>query len=537
MKINNNLENILPNLLGKKFKINDFAKSIDKSPEDLINILFSLKEDSYIDFLSFPDGTIRIARVGDLTANTDILDTDIFTFPTDIEISKLVVFGLSLKIDLRIEFDKCMAEESTVDKLKKMEEHQILSFLKSRAEFFKEENKKELAKIKVEKERLKRLERDKKKSTTTDLTEEEKKGINEVQKKHKVGKKAVKVKREIDSNQERKNRLEIERKRNYLAYGVSETNQEQFLRLQKKKQAEIEEKNQEFKLRIEGRKKNVGDYSVGQVLYGSVTTELDFGCFVNIGKSDGFINTSKLSNEEKEQFSQKLTKGSRVKCEIINIDLTKRNIDLIPTTKNLTKATQDKSKNTTPYKNKLKKSTKTDIKSIKNKKEIERIDAVVDSILESGGNDALKFFIRFISKNIKENSNEWSITVPKNKKNTIRLNNNSLEGAYINDKGLMVVMLNPDGKSSADLKYLIDRHVPVKDRQGKYIKVPKAVPLFLTFTQTQGKKKLLYSGYCEFFKEAISTGTNKWKNAHSEYAIKRLAKLSSVELTQPEYIK
>jgi len=177
------------------------------------------------------------------------------------------------------------------------------------------------------------------------------------------------------------------------------------------------------------------------------------------------------------------------------------------------------------------------LKSIKNKKETIEISINVDSILESGGNDALKFFIRFISKNIKENSNEWSITVPKNKKNTIRLNNNSLEGAYINDKGLMVVMLNPDGKSSADLKYLIDRHVPVKDRQGKYIKVPKAVPLFLTFTQTQGKKKLLYSGYCEFFKEAISTGTNKWKNAHSEYAIKRLAKLSAVELTQPEYIK
>ncbi|MAV28750.1 MAG: hypothetical protein CMF43_02985 [Legionellales bacterium] len=530
------LEN-MSKLLGKEFKINDFCKAYNLEKKQFIKLFFELEDEGSIKFSLTNTNGIRLVSVLDKGIQNENIQEELYIFPKDPDLFNLVVFGLSLKIDLRIEFDKCMTEESTVDKLKKMEEHQILSFLKSRAEFFKEDNKKELAKIKVEKERLKRLERDKKKRTTIDLTEEEKKAINEVQKKHKLGKKAVKVKREIDSNQERKNRLEVERKRNYLAYGVSETNQEQFSRLQKKKQAEIEEKNQEFKLRIEGRKKNVGDYSVGQVLYGSVTTELDFGCFVNIGKSDGFINTSKFSNEEKEQFSQKLTKGSRVKCEIINIDLTKRNIDLIPTTKNLTKATQDKSKNTTPYKNKLKKSTKTDIKSIKNKKEIERIDAVVDSILESGGNDALKFFIRFISKNIKENSNEWSITVPKNKKNTIRLNNNSLEGAYINDKGLMVVMLNPDGKSSADLKYLIDRHVPVKDRQGKYIKVPKAVPLFLTFTQTQGKKKLLYSGYCEFFKEAISTGTNKWKNAHSEYAIKRLAKLSSVELTQPEYIK
>ena len=65
----------------------------------------------------------------------------------------------------------------------------------------------------------------------------------------------------------------------------------------------------------------------------------------------------------------------------------------------------------------------------------------------------------------------------------------------------MVVLLSPDGKSSADLKYLIDRHVPVKDRQGKYTKVPKAIPLFLTFSQTQGRKNFYIAVIVNFLKK------------------------------------
>ena len=63
-------------------------------------------------------------------------------------------------------------------------------------------------------------------------------------------------------------------------------------------------------------------------------------------------------------------------------------------------------KNTTTSKNKLKKSTALDKEVIKEKREKERVDTVIDSILEAGGSDALKFFIRFIGKNIKENGNE-----------------------------------------------------------------------------------------------------------------------------------
>ena len=525
----------LKDLLGKEFTLPELATSYNYEFDEFAQFFFELDDIKKIDFSLTKNGGIRLIHVLGQGAKEEQIETEKYSFPKDVNLYRLIIYSLSLDQQLRIEFDKCMVDDSFVERFKNMSKNELKSFLKSRAQFFEAENKAELEKIQKEKNDLLRLEKNKKKSSK--LTDEEKNLVVEAQKKHQVGKKAVKVKKEIDSEQERKSRQEVERKRNYLKYGISETNKEQYLRLQKKEEEKIEKKKQAFKLHIESRKEYVDNYSEGEVLYGIITKVLHFGCFVDIGQSDGFINISKLSDGDKGKFSKKLTRGSRIKCEIVNIDFIKKNIDLVPTTKNLTKAAQHHNKNTTTSENKLKKSTAIDKEAIKEKREKDRVDTVIDSILEAGGSDALKFFIRFIGKNIKENGNEWSISVPKNKKNTIRLNNNGLEGAYINDKGLMVVLLSPDGKSSADLKYLIDRHVPVKDRQGKYTKVPKAVPLFLTFSQTQGKKKLLYSGYCEFFKEAVLTGTNKWKNAHSEYAIKRLSKLSSLELVQPEYIK
>ena len=55
---------------------------------------------------------------------------------------------------------------------------------------------------------------------------------------------------------------------------------------------------------------------------------------MDIGASDGFINISNLSNEDKKKFANKFVLGKRIKCEIVNVDVEKGNIDLIPTTKN-----------------------------------------------------------------------------------------------------------------------------------------------------------------------------------------------------------
>jgi len=317
-----------------------------------------------------------------------------------------------------------------------------------------------------------------------------------------------------------------------LRYGIAETNIARIARL--KREEEREAQKEEFKERIESRKENVINYEVGQVLEGTVVKVIRFGVYVDLGESDGFIKTEDLSKKNID-----LSTGSKIECKIINIDLKRRNIDLIPVSRKPKDKTSPKLKSKPmakpkPSSNKLDKSDK---ELLILKKEKKRVDEVLQNIIDAGGKDSLTFFTRLIKKNIKENGLEWSITIPKNKKNRVRLNNYGLEGSYIDDKGIMVVLLNSDVDSSAEIKYLIDKYVPAKDRQGKYRKVPKAVPLILNHKELVGKKQFLYKGYCKFFMEAKLTGKNSWKKAHSDYAIKRISKLLSIDLKQPEYLK
>ena len=75
----------------------------------------------------------------------------------------MIIYSLSLDQQLRIEFDKCMVDDSFVERFKNMSKNELKSFLKSRAQFFEAENKAELEKIQKEKNDLLRLEKNKKK--------------------------------------------------------------------------------------------------------------------------------------------------------------------------------------------------------------------------------------------------------------------------------------------------------------------------------------------------------------------------------------
>ncbi len=510
MTENNNLENILQQLVGKKFILNDFANSLKKSPEELVDKLFNLQDDNKIEFIPFSDGTIRISRAGAKKATGNISDSALFEFPNDYDLSRLVIFGLSLDINIRIEFDKCMAIDNFVDKFKKMSEQEIKDFLTTRAEIFEKDNKKEIKRLKVEKESLKDSAKQKKLGQKK-LSKVDKKEIKEAQNKYNTNKKATVVKKKKDSKAELKRKLEIEKQRNLLKFGREETNQARKARLQREFQIEMEK--QKFLERIQERKKNVRKFRVGEVVKGKIVKVIDFGVYVDIGSSDGFINVSNLEEGTVMKFAKKLAQGKEINCEITNIDLKRGNIDLVPTT----------------------------IKPLRevDEKELKRVSKTINNIIDAGGKDALSFFIRLIKKNIKHNGEEWSVTLPKNKKNTIRLNNFGLEGSYINDKGIMVVMMqNNQGKSSVNIKYLIDKFVSIKNKKGKYLKIPEAVPAFLDFYQLKGKKSALFSGYCNFFEEAKKTGKNSWKNAHSTIAINQLVEIfEDVDLSQPEYIE
>ena len=136
---------------------------------------------------------------------------EIYKFPKDLEIAKLAAFGLAFKIEYRIEFDKCMAEDSLVEKLKKMDEDEILEFLKIRADFYKEENQAELDKAKKDKEDLEF--RKEQKNKATPLSEDDKKNIAEAQAKYKTEKEArvIKTKKDPMTDLRKKHELEKEK--------------------------------------------------------------------------------------------------------------------------------------------------------------------------------------------------------------------------------------------------------------------------------------------------------------------------------------
>ena len=520
----------LRNLLGKEFSLPEFADSYNYDFNELADYFFELDRLAKINFSLTKRGAIRLVHVLGENPTKEAIEQDKHTFPKDLKLYKLVVFSLTLDVEYRMEFDKCMANDSTVEKLKGMDEEQILKFLKTRVDFYKKENQAELDKAEADKENLRLRKEEKNKARP--LTEEDRKKITDAQVKFKTGKKARVIKTKKNPLTDLRRIHELEKKRNMLRYGIAETNNARIARL--KREEDREAQKEAFKERIESRKENVVNYEVGQVLEGIVVKVIRFGVYVDLGESDGFIKTEDLSIK-----NINLSTGSKIECKIINIDLKRRNIDLIPVVrkpkeKNSSKIKSKPMAKPKPSSDKLDKSDK---ELLILKKEKKRVDEVLQNIIDAGGKDSLTFFTRLIKKNIKENGLEWSITIPKNKKNRVRLNNYGLEGSYIDDKGIMIVLLNSDAKSSAEIKYLIDKYVPAKDRQGKYRKVPKAVPLFLNHKELVGKKQFLYKGYCQFFIEAKLTGKNSWKKAHSDYAIKRLSKLLSTELKQPEYLK
>ena len=517
-------------LLGKEFKIDSFCKAYNLDKKEFIKFFFQLEDEGVIKFAITSSNGIRLINVLNNKIESENIEEDIYVFPKDIDLFNLVVFGLSLPIKLRMEFDKCMADDSLVEKLKKMDEDEIPEFLKIRADFYKEENQAELDKVKEDREKIRLIEENKNKSES--LTEAEKKKIGEAQKKYQTGKEAKVIKKAKNQRNKKKNthedlrtKHEKEKQINLLMYGIEETNQAREIRLKKEK--DKEQQTVAYLKRIKARKEKASNYKVGQVLYGKVVKVIQFGVFVDIGEADGFINTSKIEGATLKKYAKKFSYGKEIKCEITNIDLKRGNIDLVPTSKNITNLGKYEVSDAP---------TKEDISNHIDEKEIRRVDSTIENIISYGGKDSLSFFIRLIKKNIKDNPHEWSLTLPKNKKNTIRLNNFGLEGSYINDKGIMIVVMHPDGKASVSIQYLINRFVSVKNRQGKYRKVPKAVPAFLSFEDIKGNKQALYSGYCNFFTHASNTGKNSWKSAHSKYAVEQLSKLHSEELSQPEYL-
>jgi len=518
--------NQLEELLGKEFTIPEFAKSYQYDVQSFAEYFFELDKDNKIDFILTTKGAIRLKHVLNKTVNLENVDTNKFNFPKDIELYKLIIFSLGLEINLRIEFDKCMAQNHFVDKFKQMDQNELLIFLRNRAEFFAKDNQELLNEKKIEIEKLSTAQLDN--DEIIHLTPEEKSKIAKAQEKHLKKNNQTVIKTEQNFKVAIEQKLELERKRNYLVTGYSETNQEKYQRLAKARKNTEQLNRDKFKAKIEERKKYVDNYYVGQVVSGKIVKKIPIGIYVDLGDSDGFISITNLDSLIMRKYSSKFWVGNTIKCEITFIDIKRGNIDIIPTSKKIsTKKKLNKNKTVKKVINKS---------ILENKKnENEKIKKTLEAILDAGGKESLQFFARLIKKNIKDNPSEWSVSLPKNKKNTVRLNNFGLEGSYINEQGIMIVVINSKFKNY-ELDYLIDKFVPAKNRQGKYSKLPMAIPLFIDFKNLKGKKTVIYSAYVDFFDQAKKTGKNSWKKAHEADFIIELAKTLNVELGQPDYI-
>ena len=183
-------------------------------------------------------GAIRLVHVLGETPTTEAIEQDKHTFPKDLKLYKLVVFSLTLDVEYRMEFDKCMANDSTVEKLKGMDEEQILKFLKTRVDFYKKENQAELDKAEADKENLRLRKEEKNKARP--LTEEDRKKIADAQAKFNTGKKARVIKTKKDPLTDLRRIHELEKKRNMLRYGIAETNNARIARLKREEEREAQ---------------------------------------------------------------------------------------------------------------------------------------------------------------------------------------------------------------------------------------------------------------------------------------------------------
>ena len=107
----------LKNLLGKEFTIPELCESYGYNTREFAEYFFELDKENKISFVLNAKGMLRLAHVMGEKAQIEQVEDESYKFPKDIEIFNLVVFGLTLDINLRIEFDKCMADERVCRKI------------------------------------------------------------------------------------------------------------------------------------------------------------------------------------------------------------------------------------------------------------------------------------------------------------------------------------------------------------------------------------------------------------------------------------
>ena len=138
--------------------------------------------------------------------------------------------------------------------------------------------------------------------------------------------------------------------------------------------------------------------------------------------------------------------------------------------------------------------------------------------LHNKNKNSTKLFAYYVKEAlVKYGKDETSLTFPSNK-NKFRLINSGIESAWINNMGLMTVVIN-DYNTSEELKYLIENYVDVNLRKNAYKKFPEAVPLFIPHKSVKRHSKVLKKSFDIFLDQVYKTGKNPWKKYHDKRII------------------
>jgi len=138
--------------------------------------------------------------------------------------------------------------------------------------------------------------------------------------------------------------------------------------------------------------------------------------------------------------------------------------------------------------------------------------------LHNKNKNSTKLFAYYVKEAlVKYGKDETSLTFPSNK-NKFRLINSGIESAWINNMGLMTVVIN-DYNTSEELKYLIKNYVHINLRKDAYKKFPAAVPLFIPHISVKRHSKVLKKSFDIFLDQVYKTGKNPWKKYHDKRII------------------
>jgi len=330
--------------------------------------------------------------------------------------------------------------------------------------------------------------------------------------------------------EEREKELLNEKKKNFDETGVYETNKERTTRelsaetiLVDPDEIDARNKRRQYsdQKKIFVKKLKIGDYLKAEII--NVTDNV---YWVEV-KGFKAIIPRKLVLSYQGEFKS----GENILTEVVGIDYKRLHITLKPAAKKPA-AKKPAAKKPAAKKPAAKKpaAKKPAAKKPAAKQNSNMLEIFFDnfSLLEKN-KSSTKLFGDYVKSALKiYGPIETSLTFPANKKK-IRLINSGIESGWLNQEGLMTVVIN-DYNTTAELLFLINKYVQPSNRSNCYRKLPEAVPLFLEHELVKQHKRTLKKSFEIFLEYTQKTGKNPWKKFHDPEIIEYLNKVQRAKI-------